>query len=90
MTILPVFQTTLRTASRTAAISLIASARMWPTPSSTFSTESIPFSALTNSWAAAAKSVSVSSRVQTRKASGSSPRSRASEALVRFLGLNGR
>ena len=39
MTILPVFQTTRRTASRTAAISLIASARMWPTPSSTFSTD---------------------------------------------------
>ena len=37
VTILPVFQTTRRTASRTAAISLIASARMWPTPSRTFS-----------------------------------------------------
>ena len=34
-------------------------------------------------------SVSVSSRVQIRRARGSSPRSRASDALVRFLGLNG-
>ena len=49
VTTLPVFQTTLRTASRTMAISLIASARMWPTPSRTFSTVSTPFSALTNS-----------------------------------------
>ena len=57
MTILPVFQTTLRTASRTAAISLMASERMWPTPSRTFSGVSSPFSALTNSWAAAIRSV---------------------------------
>ena len=56
----------------------------------TFSGVSRPFSAFTNSWAAAAiRSVSVSSRFQIRTASGSSPFSRASEALVRFLGLNG-
>ena len=41
-------------ASRTAAISLIASARICPTPSSTFSIDSRLFSAMTNSWAAAA------------------------------------
>ena len=45
---------------------------------------------MTNSWAAAARSVSVSSRVQIRNASGSRPFSRASEALLRFFGLNGK
>ncbi len=43
VTILPVFQISRRIASRTAAISLMASARMCPTPSSTFSFDSSPF-----------------------------------------------
>ena len=88
MTILPVFQTTLRTASRTVAISLIASARMWPTPSSTFSTVSTPFLGVDEFLGRGVRGRSrVSSRFQIRRASGSSPLSRASDALVRFFGL---
>ena len=49
-----------------------------------------PSRRLTYSWAAASRSVRVSSWFQIRRASGSRPLSRASEALVFFLGLNGR
>ena len=49
-----------------------------------------PFLGVEELRAAAARSVRVSSRFQIRNASGSRPSSRASDALVFFLGLNGR